>query len=209
MEINLDDIIVIPEEIEVPANFPYKYHKIKYLNDFSIVFSSRRGPMNIQTMIPSPKMSSKFILNLLGLGKEKAEKKDIFFRHVRVLNEKTNEFYHNKGATVLVDLKASEGRFLFSYAICNHLDNFNKLIAHNVCKERMDKGEVIECINYDPNLSILQNIYIAIGVQQGQYPLTDFDWRDILPELYGTYTNEQKESLSSLRRLIRDKANTY
>lgn len=206
MEINANDIIVIPEGLEVPINFPHMYHRIKHLHRPSIVFSSNRGFMNTQVS-SSSKTTSEYLLNLLGLTKMGTKKrKDIFFRYVRIENEITGEYFHNKGATVLIDFMPDEGRFLFSYAICNHLDNFNKLIAHNVCKERMEKGETVECINYDPDISILQNIFIAVGVQEGKYPLTEYDYRDILPELYGVFTEEQKESLSTLRRLIRGKA---
>lgn len=211
MEIRENDLIIISDNIEVPPDFPYKYHKMRYLHAPSIVSSSYRGSMNTNVMSPKYARTGNYILGLLGLNKkipvvEKVEREDIFLRHIRILNKDTNEYYHNKGATVLVNLMADEGRFIFSYAICNHKDSFNKLIAHNVCKERMEKGEVVECINYDPSISILQNIYIAISVQQGRYSWTDVDWNDILPELYGTYNNEQRESLGSLRKLIRGKA---
>jgi hypothetical protein len=204
MEITTHDIIVIPEDLEVPESFPHLYHKIKHLHKPSIVFS-HRGHMNTSQLQSS---TSKFVLGLLGLGsKDKGYSpgNDIFLRYVRIRNKKNGEYYHNKGAAVLVDLRQKEGRFFFSFATCNYQDNFNKLIAHNVCKERMENGEVIECINYDPSLSILQNIFIAIGVLEGEYPLTDFDWKGILPEFYGNLTEQQLTSLSTLRRLIRDR----
>ena len=204
MEISPHDVIVIPEDLVVPEDFPHSYHKIKHLHKPSIVFS-HRGIMNTNILTTS---TSKFILGLLGFKSEDkiyTPGKDIFLRYVRILNRKTNEYYHNKGAAVLVDLHANEGRFFFSYAICNHQDNFNKLIAHNVCKERMENGEIVECINYDPSISILQNIFIAIGVLEGEYPLTEYDWKGILPEFYGVLSDEQKASLSTLRRLIRHK----
>jgi hypothetical protein len=205
MELNPNDLLIVPSWAVVPARLESQSIRIKYLQSPSIVFSSNRGFMNTQSITNQSKITTNFLLGLFGMKTKKPDKKDIFLRHIRILNEETGEFFHNKGATVLIDLKASEGRFLFSYAICNNTDNFNKLIAHNVCQERMDKGYVIECINYDPSISILQNIYLAIGVEDDKYPLTDFDWKDILPELYGTYTQEQRKSLSHLRRLIRDK----
>lgn len=206
MEISQNDIIVIPESIDVPADFPYQYHKMKHLQIPSIVFS-HRGIMNAQSVSPSHKSTGEYLLNLLGFPDKGYEPgKDLFLRHIRIRNKHTGEYYHNKGATVLVDLHANEGRFLFSYAICNHRDNFNKLIAHNVCKERMVNDELVECINYDPSISILQNIFIAVGVQQGDYPLTEYDWKGILPEFYGVFTDEQKLGLSTLRRLIRHKS---
>ena len=212
MEIHPNDIIVIPADMEVPTDFPYDYHKIKYLHSPSIVRSGHMLMTNTAILqLPKSTLVSG-ILSLLGISKPKEkekdseEHKDIFFRHIRIMNDKTGEFYHNRGASVLVDLRAGEGRLFFSFATCNHRDNFNKLIAHCVCKDRMKKGLVYECINYDPSISILQNIYLAIGVMEGHYSLTDFDWQDILPELYGTYTADQKVSLGTLRRLIRDKS---
>jgi len=203
MEIGPHDILVIPDHLEIPGDFPHQFHKMKYLHTPSIV-SSLRGPMN------TPQAGFKtgtFILNLLGMGDKKHKPgKDMFFRHIRILNKRTNEYFHNRGATLLIDLRADEGRFFFSYAICNHLDRFNKLIAYNVCEERMETGDNLEIINYDPSISVLQNIYIALGVHQGEYSLTDWDWEGILPELYSKVTEEQEPSLASLRRLIRDKA---
>lgn len=210
MEINANDIVVIPEHITVPKDFPHDFHKMKFLLTPSIVSSHRGFNMNTQTLEPSSNTKSKGVVQtlfeLLGLKKDIDVGKDIFFRHVRIMNPETGEYYHNRGATILVDLRAAEGRFLFSLAVCNYKDNFNKLIAHRVCKERLESGQVFEIINYDPSLSVLQNIYLAVGVMEDEYPLTDLNWQDILPELYGTYTGEQRESLSTLRRLIRNKA---
>ena len=202
MEISPHDILVIPEDIDVPTDFPHQYHKMKHLHSPSIV-SSHRGHMNTSQAHTNV---GKFVLSLFGLDKVHKPGKDLFLRHIRILNKKTNEYYHNKGATVLVDLHANEGRFFFSYAICNHKDNFNKIIAHNVCKDRMEDDDLVEVINYDPAISILQNIYLAIGVLEGDYPLSDYDWKGILPEFYGAFTDEQRENLKTLRRLIRHKA---
>lgn len=207
-----DDLIVIPFNTEVPADFKGHTHKMKFLANPSVVHS-RRHQMSTYALhsVPTAASLGNAILKMLGLGEYAStpvveKKPDIFLRHIRILNSKTGEYYHNKGATVLVDLRADKGMFLFSYAVCNHKDNFNKIIAHNECKARMASGRSIECVNYDPALSILQNIFIAIGVLEGEYPLTEFDYKGILPELNGDFSEEQKKGLSSLRRLIRNKA---
>jgi hypothetical protein len=70
----------------------------------------------------------------------------------------------------------------------------------------MKRGEVLEVINYDPSLSILQNVYLAIGVLEEIYSLVEYDWKYILPEFYGSLDEEQIYSLNRLRKLIRDKA---
>ena len=208
MELNENDIIVIPEGTLVPVEFPHKYHTMKYLHKPSIVFS-HRGHMNTTAIGPLAS-TSKFVLGLLGLlGNESTTvRQDTFLRHVRIRNPNTKEYYHNKGASILVELRGEMGCFTFSYATCNHEDNFNKLIAKNICEERMKNRNYIEVINYDPSISIIQNIYIAIGVLQGEYPLTDYDWRGILPELIGSFTEEQRTGLINLRRLIRNKFKT-
>ena len=206
----MDDLYIIPDHIQVPADFPYQYHKIKHLHTPSIV----QGLHYMNTQMHSERSTIGFIKNLLGMMEKEETKveadhevgQDIFFRHIRVMNRKNGEFYHNRGATVLVDLRASEGRFFFSYSMCNHRDNFNKTFAHTLCRDRMDRGEVVEVINYDPNISIIQNIFLAIGVQENDYSLTDYDWTYIIPELYGVFNREQKDSLSRLRKLIRNKA---
>lgn len=209
MELNKNDIIVVPDNINVPKDFPHDFHKMKFLLTPSVVSSKGYG-MNTQTLGTPTGVKEKGIVQtlfeLLGLKNNPDVGEDIFFRHVRIINPITGEFYHNRGATILVDLRAGEGRFLFSLAVCNYKDNFNKLIAHRVCKERLENGEVFEVINYDPSLSVLQNIYLAVGVMEDEYPLTDLNWQDILPELYGTYTQEQRESLCTLRKLIKNKA---
>jgi hypothetical protein len=204
MEINENDVLVLPEGTLIPIGFPHKYHIMKYLHKPSIVFS-QRGYMNTTTSGVAASTGT-FILGLLGITTK--VRHDTFLRHVRIKNPKTREYYHNKGATLLIDLIGDEGRFLFSYAICNHEDNFNKLIAQNICRGRMERGDFIEVINYDPSISIIQNIFIAIGVFLGEYPLTDYDWTGILPELCGTFTHCQEVNLSNLRRLIRSKYKT-
>lgn len=212
MEIHDNDILILPENIEIPSDFEYQYHIMKFLHKPSIVFS-QRGYMNTQT--EQSTTTSKFINKLLGIMPKtageipKETNGDIFLRHVRIRNPKNGEYYHNKGATFLVHLDRDSGSFLFSYATCNHEDNFNKLIANNVCSERMNKGEFIECINYDPSISIIQNIYLAIGVALDEYPLTEYDWRDIIPELTGCFTAQQKRNLKVLRKLIRSKLQGY
>ena len=208
----MNDIIIIPDEVDVPKDFPYQYHKIKYLHATSIVQGP--GSMNIQMREAGVNTINQYLANIKNLLKLNNETPvfeagdDLFFRHIRVMNQMTGEYYHNRGATILVDLRAAEGRFFFSYAICNHQDNFNKEIAHKVCTERMKAGDVIEVINYDPEISILQNIYLAVGVQNDAYQMVgETDWTYILPELFGSFTNEQKEALARLRKLIRNKGN--
>jgi hypothetical protein len=208
MEILENDILIIPEDIVIPPDFPYQYYKMKFLHKPSIVFS-QRGYMNTAEsgLVTS---TSNFIMSLLGLAKGKPirTRQDNFLRHIRIINNKTNEYFHNKGATIMVDLRGDQGSFFFSFVICNHEDTFNKLIAKNICERKMKLGDFIEVTNYDPSLSILQNIYIAIGVQVGDYPLTDYDWTGILPELYGAFTSDQRDCLLKLRRLIRSKFKT-
>jgi hypothetical protein len=210
--INPNDIIVIPHDTILPENFQYDFHRMKYLITPSIVSSSfhPQGYNLMNTQLAPFKTIGETLRNLLTPVKSvevEEEKEDLFFRYVRVMNDKTGEFYHNRGATIYVNLKAMEGRFIFSFATCNHKDNFNTLISRNVCINRMKGNQVFEVINYDPDISILQNIFLAIGVYNDEYPLTDMTWQDILPELYGTFTPEMKKDLTTLRNLIRHKAN--
>lgn len=131
-----------------------------------------------------------------------------FLRHIRVLNPKTNEYYHNRGGTVLCKLDVNTGTFEFSFVICHHDDTFNKHAARVASAKKLSKGDTFKGINYDPEISILQNIYIAIGALEGMYPLTEYNWKGIIPELdVENITEEQLKSLSNLRRLIRNKAN--
>ena len=202
----MEYILVIPDEVEIPQGFPHQYHKIKHLHDISIV----KGPGQMDMQTVGQHLTN--IRNILNVKNSKEDLlfepgDDIFFRHVRVMNQRTGEYYHNRGATILVDLRAEEGRFFFSYSICNHRDNFNKQVAHKICEERMLLGDVFEVINYDPDISIVQNIYLAVGVQNDDYSVGDFDWAYVLPELYGSFTEEQKKNLLKLRKLIQNKGN--
>lgn len=209
----MNDIIILPDEVKVPEDFPHQYHKIKYLHTTSIV--QGLGSMNIQMREAGASTVSQYLANINNLLKMDKETpafkagKDLFFRHIRVMNQRTGEYYHNRGATILVDLRAPEGRFFFSYAICNHRDNFNKEVAHAVCVDRMKNGEVIEVINYDPYISILQNIYLAVGVGVDAYTFVEneYDLKYIFPEVYTSCNEEQMEALARLRKLIRNKGN--
>jgi hypothetical protein len=207
MEVDQHDILVVPDNISLPENFPHQYHKMKYLHTPSIVMTNHnRGLMNTIT--------TNYLKQLLGIEKPLVKDttimpgkgKDIFFRHIRILNKLTKEYYNNQGASVFVDLRAEEGRFFFSYSICGKFDNFNKMIANRLCEQRMKNVVMVEVINYDPEISILQNIFLAIGVLVGEYPISEYDWSGILPEVYGTFTPVQLESLRKLRRLIKLKA---
>ena len=193
-------LLVLPEGTKIPDNFEYPYHIMKFLHTPSIV-SSERGIMNTTNTTVSS--TGDYIKRLLGVKNKVLP--DVFLRHVRIRNPKNGEYYHNKGATFLIHLNRDTGSFQFSYAICNHEDTFNKLIAHNVCDARMDNEDCLECINYDPSISIIQNIYLAVGVELGEYSLTDYDWTDILPELTGSFTDRQRKELKVLRGLIRRK----
>lgn len=212
MEVSHDTLVVIPKNLRVPKDLPYEVHRMEFLSEISVI-SSRGYNMNLQLQTSNKDAGLiAFLKGKLGLMVKEDEHlppgqgKEVFYRHIRIINDKTGEFYHNVGATVLIDLRADEGRFFFSFSVCNYQDNFNKHTAHTICKDRMTSGQVFEVINYDPSLSVLQNIYLAIGVVNGQYPTTDYDWEDILPEFYGTFTDEQKATLMTLRKLIRKMA---
>lgn len=215
MELHPDDILVIPELLDIDTDsLPCQYLIMKHLFTPSIVSSRHKGyPMQTMASLDSAKGVS--IVNMLmrylrkpakPVAKAELEGTDLFFRHIRIRNEKTGEYFNNKGASILVDLRAHEGRFFFTFSICSSADNYSKVVANGICLDRMKDGTQFECINYDPALSIAQNLYLAIGVQDGKYPLSEYDWQGILPELYGDISESQMANLRKLRKLIRNKS---
>jgi hypothetical protein len=101
--------------------------------------------------------------------KEAVEMKvETFFRHVRP-NETLQTLSGPKevvspkgGVSFYIELDAANKTFAFSYALCNNNDNFDYERARLICKGRFEHDIWYEVQNYDGQMSIVENIGIAI-----------------------------------------------
>lgn len=66
------------------------------------------------------------------------------------------------GVAFYVELDAANNGFTFAYALCHTDDNFCRKIARKISKQRYDSEDWYEVENYDPGLSVVTNIKIAI-----------------------------------------------
>lgn len=94
---------------------------------------------------------------------------ETFFRHVRCYQPRypdklSPEVVLNArgGITFYIELNPEDKFFDFSYSLCSEEDNFDKTRGRNIAFNRMKHGDWYEIVDYDPELSIVQNIAIAI-----------------------------------------------
>jgi hypothetical protein len=107
----------------------------------------------------------------------------------------------------MVRLEPWNGSFEFSFSSCHYKDLFNKRLGYDTCKSLMTDNKVFEICNYDPALSVLENIQIAIGtlLTTDDYTLQSIGRGVVLPELIGVFNPEQQQKLLGLYKLIRDR----
>lgn len=170
-----NDLVVVPEDFEVPSDSKFLIHKMKFLHKPSII----RSGGNVMNFFES--LSTGHLWEWLT-GKsvdprtqesekrkeESVDSKDnlpTFYRYSRPLDEK-NEFCLGPkgGVTFFIELNAPEKTLAFSYALCHHDDLFNHKTARHIAKQRFDNGDWYEIKNYDQDLSVITNIKNAIEV---------------------------------------------
>lgn len=89
-----------------------------------------------------------------------------FYLHLKPKDGKFNlaqEVDPKGGFTAMIELYPAEKKMLFSYSVCSERDLFNRKVAGKICKSRFDSGDFYEIVNYDPNLSAIENIESAFG----------------------------------------------
>lgn len=86
-----------------------------------------------------------------------------FLRHVRVFDVRDDSLMAPKGGlTVAVDLMPKDHKFRFAFAICNDSDIFDKKVARQKAEGRLNGSDWYEVENYDPSISVTDNIEIAV-----------------------------------------------
>lgn len=94
---------------------------------------------------------------------ENLERPALFYRYVRP----TDWGNHGTagpcgGICFKIDLNPAENKFTFSYSLCSLNDHFNFRIARNIATQRMDSGDSYVVVQYNPALSVVDNIYEAL-----------------------------------------------
>lgn len=92
-----------------------------------------------------------------------------FFRYVRKLDINGNSATFS-GVTFLIHLYPAERKFSFSMAYCRDNERFDKRIARSICKNRAENGIWHEVSDFDDSISVVANIYKAIGRTLLQIP---------------------------------------
>lgn len=181
-----DDLIVVPDTMDIPENPGFLVSKIKHLYSPSIIRSG--GGVHMLESLNTSKFSGKGILSMI-FGTKGSEETDIgagsgdigntsmtlsletpsnpprFLRHVRRYDLTCIDdipMLSKGGLTFAVDIMPAENKFRFSYAICNDKDLFNKRTAGNICNGRLENLDYYEISFYETAMSITDNIEIAL-----------------------------------------------
>lgn len=185
-----NDLVVVPEGMEVPSDVPFLVYPMKFLWKPSII---RSGAYDMGVL---ERITSNSIAEWLGLSPAKmlkpnpyeltdlppSIKKEVehakqrqvlprFFRYHRPLElnaQKDGEDGFKMvpaprgGVAFLIELDAENRTFAFSYALCHNNDNFNFGIARKICSQRFASEDWYEVKNYDPEIGIMENISWAL-----------------------------------------------
>ena len=131
---------------------------------------------------------------------------DQFFRYVREkdINDSPSTF---GGVTFFIQLYPVENRFTFSMAYCCNekdcKDRFDKSKARRICVNRADGGDLHEVSGYDQSISLVANIYLAIG----KTLLCKFGKEGNIPKL--SAISQHKHSLIELKKVHKYIAKHY
>jgi hypothetical protein len=176
-----NDLVVIPLGMSIPDDVPFLVHRIKFLNKPSIIKSGYSTMNMLETYTPavlrkwfgflgetlSESMNDKVQLAKAEMIKDEPYLPK-FYRYSRLLapiKQSAGESWAlsaKGGLTLFVELNPRENAFAFSYALCNTEDNFAKAKGRILAKERFDTEDWYEIDNYDPTLSVLENIKEAL-----------------------------------------------
>ena len=180
-------LLVVPEDhLEIARGLtPEKVHAIRHLLRPSIVTS---GDLKVATgilevfveglnrlMFPTQPETHPNLVFMQPNPQPTVGNPKAFLRYIRFVDElgKITSF---GGLTVYVHLDPANGKFQFSMGICSENDHFNKHLASVICKNRFDTGNFYEVSQYDPDISVLANIYGAM-----QRYLHPKEFNDTLP----------------------------
>lgn len=182
-----DDLIVVPDTMDIPENPGFLVSKIKHLYSPSIIRSG--GGVHMLESLNTSKFSGKGILSMIfgtkgseetntgngssgttsmTLSLETPSNPPRFLRHVRrydpqhISPDGDFPMLSKGGLTFAVDIMPAENKFRFSYAICNDKDLFNKRTAGNICNGRLENLDYYEISFYETAMSITDNIEIAL-----------------------------------------------
>lgn len=96
------------------------------------------------------------------VGDEPAPTLHEFYRYIRFYSEAGDISPFGGVAFYVRGNFTTDAVVTFSFSICHKNDQFSKAIARSTAKERYLEGEVYSIRNYDHELDLEQNLYLAI-----------------------------------------------
>lgn len=176
------DLVVIPMDMAIPETVPFLVHRVKFLHKPSIIKSGYSTMNMLETYTPavfkkwfgflgdttSEKKTEEVIVAKGQVIKTDEPYLPCFFRYTRLVAPVKNSVNNNwalnakGGLTIFVELNPRDNAFAFSYAICSTEDNFSKELGRTIAKTRFMDDDWYEISGYDPKLSVLENIKIAL-----------------------------------------------
>lgn len=108
------------------------------------------------------------------------------------------------GVTFLFSIDQETGTLTYSYFICNKSDNFSKTIGRDKTTEQFDKGNIVKCIHYDRDISLLDNVFVDLLIKSR---IKDADYikrklfilKNVFKEIY---SDEELDYIESKLNLI-------
>ena len=221
-----DDIVVIPDHMDIPENPGFLVIKVKFLHAPSIIRSGGGIQMLESTLMNKPAAGSKLspilgwildkvapVLNVQTESKgttmdtvvdniETKANPPRFLRHIRMAyvgDDDTEMFAARGGLSIAVELEPNEGILRFSYALCSPNDVFNKRTARKICDARLTGKDSYEITNYDDRMTALENIEFAIG----KHLTSAFEASTIeLPKLDKMSSRADRQELAKVHKML-------
>ena len=91
-----------------------------------------------------------------------------FFRYARG-KDATGAISSLGGAAFLINLLPNTRQVNFSVALCHSKDNFDSAMSRSICNHRLAGGQYFVLENYNPDISILDNIALAVAAELGYH----------------------------------------
>lgn len=164
MSIEKDDLIVVPEDLEVDPEVVAPVYKMKYVLRPSIIrsFTGSKGifDMSIAGLLKSL-VAKKFPFPTKTEVVE--EWGQPFYRYIRPRKYMTGELTPSTGVTLLIYPSLSDpSTYKFSYSICSPKDAFNKKIAREITLGRAKTDRYFIIKNVRDSKTIVHHIYMSL-----------------------------------------------
>lgn len=131
------------------------------------------------------------------------EKPISIFRYVRE-EDLLGNINNLGGITFLVNFEPAKAKLEFSFAYCSSNDNFSKAHGRRICVQKMETGGSYVVENFDHNLSLMTNIFLALHYERLQRKAKDDNLSSEVQKLtIISHSEEDRKELSRARKYMK------